>query len=167
MEFGKSSWLEKNATSLVLVLGLLLVLLIGLLVYGVFSRGFMESDASKNIGKETASNQQNSTVDKIVKGSATSDETVEPNAPRVQIVSNNPSVESLINKVFKHVFLPSGDVQVQTVVKPDELRKANPVFYQYAREGDYILVYKDRVILYNPVADRVIDILHVDAVATK
>ena len=81
--------------------------------------------------------------------------------PQIQVTATDPRVKAVIDKVFKHVFLPSGNVNVETILKPDELRKANPVFYQLAKEGDQLLVYSDRAILYDPVADRVLDIIHI------
>jgi hypothetical protein len=78
--------------------------------------------------------------------------------PNIQ--SADPAVVDLVKKVFRHILLPDGDVQIQKVVKPDELRKANPVFYQYVREGDQILIYPDRAILYDPLIDKVLDVIH-------
>lgn len=74
--------------------------------------------------------------------------------------SSNLEVDRLLEKVFAHIFLPSGDVKIETIVKPEELRKLNPVFYQFASVGDNILIYADRAILYNPTADKVIDVYH-------
>lgn len=88
------------------------------------------------------------------------------NAPaggaQLQVTSaTDPAIAELVQTVFKHIFLPSGNVQVATVVKADELRQANPVFYQFAKEGDKVLIYADRAILYDPVADKVLDVAHV------
>lgn len=80
--------------------------------------------------------------------------------PQIQITATDPKVKVIIDKVFKHIFLPSGNVQIETVAKPDELRKINPIFYQWAKTGDQLLVYSDRAILYDPVADRVLDVVH-------
>ena len=79
---------------------------------------------------------------------------------QVRVTTNDPAISDLIAKIFKHIFLPSGQVIVETVVKPDDLRKANPVFYQFVKLGDKILIYSDRAILYDPVADKVLDIIH-------
>ncbi|MBI5728857.1 MAG: hypothetical protein HY983_01245 [Candidatus Magasanikbacteria bacterium] len=84
-----------------------------------------------------------------------------PAAPQIQVAATDPKIKALIEKVFKHIFLPNGNVQVETVVKPDELRKINPVFYQMAKAGDQILEYSDRAILYDPVADKVLDVIHI------
>lgn len=82
------------------------------------------------------------------------------NNSRIDIMSaTDPAVADLIKKVFRHMYLPSGKVEVRTVQKPDELRKENPVFYQFASQGDHVLFYEDRAILYNPGADKVIDVM--------
>lgn len=80
--------------------------------------------------------------------------------PQLKVSANDPKIETLINKVFRHIFLPNGDVRVETVVKPDELKTVNPVFYQFAKVGDQILIYADRAILYDPIADQVLDVQH-------
>jgi len=74
--------------------------------------------------------------------------------------STDPTTSALIEKVFKHVFLPSGDVRVETVNKPELLREINPIFYQFVKKGDQILIFTDRAILYDPAADKVLDIIH-------
>ena len=80
---------------------------------------------------------------------------------QLQVTSaTDPVIAELVQTVFKHIFLPSGNVQVATVVKADEMRKVNPVFYQFAKEGDKVLIYVDRAILYDPVADKVLDVAH-------
>ena len=75
--------------------------------------------------------------------------------------ATDPVIAELVKIVFKHIFLPSGNVQVATVVNADEMRKVNPVFYQFAKAGDKVLIYSDRAILYDPVAEKVLDVAHV------
>ena len=90
------------------------------------------------------------------------------NSAQLQVTSaTDPAIAELVQTVFKHIFLPSGNVQVATVVKADDLRQANPVFYQFAKEGDKVLIYSDRAILYDPVADKVLDVLHGNNQPTK
>ena len=80
---------------------------------------------------------------------------------QIKMKADNATTENLIKKVFSHIFLPKGDIQVEAILKPDELRKINPIFYQYAKAGDIVLIYSDRAILYDPVADKVLDVLHI------
>lgn len=82
-------------------------------------------------------------------------------APGLQVTATDPKTKALIEKVSAHIFLPSGNVQVETVVKPEELRQANPIFYQWVRAGDQILEYSDRAILYDPMVDKVLDVMHI------
>lgn len=77
------------------------------------------------------------------------------------ISATDQSISDLVQKVFKHIFLPGGSVQVQKVVDADKLRAANPVFYQLVRNGDYLLLYSDRAILYDPGIDKVLDVYHI------
>lgn len=87
-------------------------------------------------------------------------ETVTDSSSQLKVSATDPKIEALINKVFKHIFLPNGSVRVETVVKPEDLRRVNPVFYQFVKVGDQILIYPDRAILYDPVADQVLDVFH-------
>lgn len=79
---------------------------------------------------------------------------------QIEVSGGDPSLTALVKKVADHIALPGGNITVATVLKPEELRKENPVFYQNAREGDKVLIYSDRAILYNPEIDRVIDVVH-------
>ncbi|MDO8499635.1 MAG: hypothetical protein Q7S66_03170 [bacterium] len=119
--------------------------------------------------KNSLSGSKSADASGVVVDTAPTDQSAQPvnktdliqSGPQVKIVASDQTTTDIINKVFKHVFLQSGDVQVQTINKPDELRKTNPVFYQYAKAGDYILLYSDRAILYDPIADLVLDIEHI------
>ncbi len=75
--------------------------------------------------------------------------------------ASDPIVADLVEKVFKHIYLPSGDVKIETIVDVERLRANNPIFYQFAHDGDKILFYSDRAILYNPEVDKVLDVYHV------
>lgn len=151
------SWLKDNIVPLFIGLFLLVVVLLGSVLYLILdvkmgngkldpsAAGLVEQKSDK--GKETV-NTASQAADQPSTG------------PQVQVTTNDPGVSDVINKVFKHVFLPSGEVQLRTIAQPDELRKVNPIFYQFAKQGDYVLIYADRAVLYDPVADRVLDIIH-------
>lgn len=149
----KNSWLQDNAMAIA-------VILLFLLIAAVASFSYMVSDLKTSLGMNkqaqiTNSEEKNNAVPT---GPANQNET---NAgARVEITTDDPKTEEIINRVFKHVFLPSGNLEIHTVQKPDDLRKVNPIFYEYAKVGDYVLVYADRAILYDPVADKVLDIVH-------
>jgi hypothetical protein len=83
---------------------------------------------------------------------------------QVNVQTDDPNIKILIDNVFKHIFLPSGDVRVETITNPDKLRSVNPIFYQNAKEGDMILIFNDRAVLYDPTIDRVLDVYHTSGV---
>lgn len=78
----------------------------------------------------------------------------------VDVAGSNASINDLIKKLGKHIFLPTGKVTVTTVVDAEALRKDNPIFYQYAKKGDRVVVYPTQAILYDPVLDMVLDVIH-------
>jgi hypothetical protein len=82
------------------------------------------------------------------------------NQQLIDVASSDASLSDLIKKVGKHIFLPSGQVTVSTVVDPDALRKDNPIFYQFAKKGDRVLIYPTKAILYDPAVDLVVDVIH-------
>lgn len=86
--------------------------------------------------------------------------------PGVTVENEDPAVGGVIKKVARHVLLPNGQVVVTTVLDPDALREAHPIFYHNAKQGDKVLIYEDRAILYDPAIDRVLDISHIISVAT-
>jgi len=139
-------YLKKNASTIAIYVFVGLIIL--LLAYRAFD---FKSNKSKK--SETAPASQ-------VPAPVANEQ---PPSAQLNITTDDPAISALIEKVFKHIFLPSGNVVVQTVLKPDELRKVNPVFYQFAKEGDKVLVYSDRAILYDPVIDRVLDVIHISS----
>ncbi|OGH64044.1 MAG: hypothetical protein A2821_03500 [Candidatus Magasanikbacteria bacterium RIFCSPHIGHO2_01_FULL_41_23] len=155
---GNNSWLQDNIMSILVFFCFILIILVGFFSYIVSDlKASIAGDKTTDINKiETGTNIPLDQPDQKIAPV----ETVNP-GPQVQVNSSDPGVEQIVKKVFKHVFLPSGEVQIQTITNADELRKINPLFYQFAKSGDHILVYKDRAILYDPVADLVLDIIHI------
>lgn len=66
-------------------------------------------------------------------------------------------VKALIGKVGSHIILPKGDPKIVTISNVDILKKDQP-FFASAQNGQKLLVYPDKVILYDPVMDKVVDI---------
>lgn len=145
----KNIWLQNN----------LIMVLVGFFLLVIVFAGFFSYSLSGRKAGVVVDNTPTTVTQPQPAQKSDSPETAN-SGPQVQIISSNPGVEEIVKKVFKHVFLPSGDLEVQTVAKPDELRKVNPIFYEFAKVGDYVLIYKDRAVLYDPVADRVLDIVH-------
>ena len=125
-----------------------LVVTIAVLIY------FFTFVSTKN--REVGSNQ----VVKAIEAQNDAEKVEENSGAQVQVAGSSPEIEALVQKVFKHIFLPSGDIKVLTVIDAEILRKQEPVFYQFAKPGDKVLVYSDRIILYDPVVDKVLDVAH-------
>jgi uncharacterized membrane protein YvbJ len=69
-------------------------------------------------------------------------------------------VTALVAKVAKHVELPKEKPQVATVTNVDQLKIGQP-FFRSALNGDKLLVFANRVVLYRPDQDKVIDIAQI------
>lgn len=68
------------------------------------------------------------------------------------------NLDSLIEKVSKHVLLPSGQIQVYTINDANKLRQGNQIF-KYIKDGDRLIIGDDRIIMYDPIKDKVIDLV--------
>ncbi len=62
-----------------------------------------------------------------------------------------------INKLAKHLVLPAEEPKVLSIANVEVLRKNQP-FFDVAQNGDKLIVYADKIILYNPKLDKVVDI---------
>lgn len=67
---------------------------------------------------------------------------------------------TIIQQVGKHMVLPLEQPKVVTVTGVEDLRREQPFFLQ-AKNGDKLLVYSSRVILYNPDLDKIVDIAQI------
>lgn len=63
---------------------------------------------------------------------------------------------SLARKVSRHMLLPN-EVPLINTVKDVKKLQSEP-FYARASEGDKVLVFSTRAILYNPVSDRIVEV---------
>ncbi len=82
------------------------------------------------------------------------------NQQLVEVAGKDASINDLIKKLGKHIYLPTGRVTVTTIVDVDALRKENPIFYQFAKKGDRVVIYPTQAILYDPIVDLVLDVMH-------
>ena len=147
---------DRSQKSIVIVLVLLIILI------GAFFVFDFKNNRSKTLGSV---NQPVAPAMSDTKVATTPNSAV--NQQLLDVTTNNASLSELIKKVGKHIFLPSGQVTVSTVVDADALRKDNPVFYQFAKKGDRVLIYATEAILYDPVVDLVLDVAHVTPSPTK
>ena len=69
-------------------------------------------------------------------------------------------ITALVARVGKHVELPNEKPQVATITNVDQLKIGQP-FFRSARNEDKLLVFTNRVVLYRPGEDKVIDIAQI------
>ncbi len=74
---------------------------------------------------------------------------------------NQEVAKQVVVKVRRLFVIPEGvDPTVATIVDVAQLRSRN-AFYNKAKNGDHLIVTSDRAILYDPVADKIIDVVPV------
>ena len=74
------------------------------------------------------------------------------------------SVADLVKQVSKHVLVNSSEnPMIATVQDPDSLRSQNPVFYKDAQQGDKLLVWSDKAVLFSPTRNVVVAMLAMSA----
>jgi hypothetical protein len=69
--------------------------------------------------------------------------------------------QEIIRKVGSHMTLPPGEIpKVVTVTNVAQMKKTQP-FFTSASNGDKLLIYSTKVVLYSPISDRIIDIAQI------
>jgi hypothetical protein len=81
------------------------------------------------------------------------------NAPSSSTPSSEETVK-ILAKVKTHLVLPDEEPKVISLVNIDLLKKDQP-FFALAKDGDKLLIYSKKVILYDPVIDRIVDIAQI------
>lgn len=72
-------------------------------------------------------------------------------------VSSNVVPETILEKVKKHLLVTEEDAPyVATITNIGLMREKNPDFYKYASDGDKVVVWKDRAVIYSEEKDRII-----------
>ena len=69
-------------------------------------------------------------------------------------------VRSIVTRVAKHIVLPEEKPQVVVITNVDTLKKQQP-FFTTAQNGDQLLVYPSKVILYRPTSDQIVDVAQI------
>jgi hypothetical protein len=73
-------------------------------------------------------------------------------------------VKSLIARVAKHIIVnPNEEPTIATIENADLLKQQSPLFYKDAQNGDRLLVWSDKAILYSPSRDIILAALPVSA----
>ena len=75
----------------------------------------------------------------------------------VQAISDE-ETQKVIESVGRHLKLPDETPTMATIIEVDQLKQANPEFYAYAENGDKLLLYAQRAILYDPEGDIILNV---------
>lgn len=134
--------------------GIILFLLLSFVGYIIFDRS-SDNPGSQQAGIGTQTEEQSTLQEE------SADVSLGTTVGSPNITADSPETADIIQKLARHIKLPLGDVEVAEVVDPDASRAQSPIFYQYAEKGDKVLIYADRAILYNPMTDKIVDILHI------
>jgi hypothetical protein len=68
--------------------------------------------------------------------------------------------EEVVARVASHFVLPEEQPKVVTITDADTLKIEQP-FFAKAKNGDKLLVYSQKVILYSPVLDKIVEIAQI------
>lgn len=75
-------------------------------------------------------------------------------------VATSDEIDALVEKVSRHVSIKAGErPTVATVEDANLLRQQRPAFYSEAENGDKLLVWSDKAVLYSPRRDVVLAVL--------
>lgn len=69
-------------------------------------------------------------------------------------------IQKVVEKVRTHMVLPDEDPQIVAITNVDSLKKQQ-AFFSLAQNGDQLLVYPSKVILYRPSTDQVVDVAQI------
>lgn len=75
-----------------------------------------------------------------------------------QKIEAKTDAERIVKLVGKHMSFPEGEVVVASITDVELLRQKNPIFFQFAKAGDKLLLYANGIILYDEAADKIIDV---------
>jgi len=66
-------------------------------------------------------------------------------------------VDAIVKRVGRHIELPSEQPTVRTLTGVDQTMRAVP-FYTNAKDGDIVLAFSQRAILYDPTEDKIVEV---------
>lgn len=85
----------------------------------------------------------------------------EKNSENVTSAQSPPGSDAeVLEKIGSHIVLPPEQPRIVTIENVEDLRQQQP-FFILANNGDKLLVYSTRVILYDPKIDKVVDIAQI------
>lgn len=124
-------------------LGILLIILILLLIL-VLILGWYIFDVGKNESQDYTETIEN----------------LENNETFLDLSNNDPEVGGVVEKVSRHILLPSKEFTVATINDAEKLKQqADPVLFQYVEDGQKALIYETGVIVYDPSLDKIVDVI--------
>lgn len=144
---------ELKKKKLMIVLSIL-SLVIFIVVVGL---GWYVFDYSSKKNKINESNSlQNSMGEK---GVLSNDKVKADVSVEAAITPNDLSAEAVAGMVSKHMLLTEGEVTVATIINVEGLKIDYPELFQYAKNGDKLLFYQLGIIIYDPVLDKIVDVM--------
>lgn len=69
-------------------------------------------------------------------------------------------------KVARHILVTSENPTIAEIKDIEELKATNPLFYQNAKNGDKVLAYSDKVVIYRESEDIIVNVSPVDRTRT-
>lgn len=83
-----------------------------------------------------------------------------PTVPVAKDQNMQNEVEDVLAKVSKHILVnPAEAPYIATITNIDLVRQNNPVFYKDAVEGDKVLIWSDKAVVYSPSKDLIITMM--------
>lgn len=78
---------------------------------------------------------------------------------KLDLSNQDPQVGGVVEKVSKHILLPSREFTVATVKDAEKLIDSNPVLYRYVKNGQKMVMYDTGIILYDEALDKIVDVI--------
>ena len=76
-----------------------------------------------------------------------------------QVDYANLTAEEVIKLASRHILLTEGEVTVASITNIEGLRADYPELFIYAKQGDKLIFYNLGIIIYDPVLDKVVDVM--------
>ncbi|MBI2989773.1 MAG: hypothetical protein HYY51_01100 [Candidatus Magasanikbacteria bacterium] len=83
----------------------------------------------------------------------------EATEPAEDTTGSGSEADLVVQAVSRHMLFPEGKITVATVLDASSLHEQNPIYFQYVKNGDKLLYYPHGVIIYDAVADKIVDIV--------
>jgi flagellar basal body-associated protein FliL len=74
------------------------------------------------------------------------------------LATANEEAQLLKEKVGELILLPDEEPAIATIIDINKLKEQNPEFYANAENGDKLLVYSNKAILYDPEGDKILNV---------